>query len=62
MTRIETNKILTSKNTNSGFTYSNGNEIYIENKSLKGVDETYVIEDGLKCPPACNVENKITLF
>ena len=26
---IETNKILTSKNTNSGFTYSNGNEIFI---------------------------------
>jgi len=41
---------------------SNGNEIYIENKGLNGVDETYVIEDGLKCPPACNVENKITLF
>ena len=41
---------------------SNGNEIYIENKGLNGIDELYVIDDGQACPPYCNVENKITLY
>lgn len=40
---------------------SNGNEIYIENNSLNGEGDTYVIEDGLRCPPICPPANKITL-
>jgi hypothetical protein len=40
---------------------SNGNEIYVENKGLNGIEETYVIEDGQKCPPYCTDENKIKL-
>jgi hypothetical protein len=41
---------------------SNGNEIYIENNSLNGEGDAYVIEDCQRCPIVCNVENKTKLF